>query len=167
MREVVFVYGTLMHEQPNHRVLVRLGARRLGGATTTAARTLVDLGPYPALLPIDPSRDATASRVTGELYALEALGARRARDALDALDAFEGCPDLYRRERIAVEHEGVAIDAWTYVLARNLPPHAVIVATGRYAGGGIVLERSARDADSLDKSAKISDVSPPRKPKPR
>lgn len=165
MSERVFVYGTLMHEQPNHRVLVELGARRVGAARTLAPRTLIDLGPYPALLPADVSlHDATPCRVEGELYAIDATN-------MSALDAFEGCPDLYRRERIAVEQDGpepgAEAEAWTYVLARTPPRDAVHVTTGRYAGGGIVLRVDAREADTLDKSAKISDVSPPRTREPR
>ncbi|MBC7051966.1 gamma-glutamylcyclotransferase, partial [Salmonella enterica subsp. enterica serovar Enteritidis] len=47
-RSLVFVYGTLMREQANHRVLVEIGARRVGEAVSMEPRTLVDLGPYPA-----------------------------------------------------------------------------------------------------------------------
>jgi gamma-glutamylaminecyclotransferase len=158
MGERVFVYGTLMRAQANHRVLVGLGARLLGDAVTCAPRTLVDLGPYPALLAVGAAPARAAVRVHGELYT---LGAER----LAALDAFEGCPDLYRRARIAVDHAGAAHEAWTYELSRSTPPGAVVVASGRYAGGGIVLRESALEADTLDKSAEISDVSPPRRPR--
>jgi gamma-glutamylcyclotransferase (GGCT)/AIG2-like uncharacterized protein YtfP len=161
MRELVFVYGTLMRAQPNHRVLAELGALGLGDATTALGRTLVDLGPYPALLPFEAARDAAASRVLGELYALDdGDGA-----ALAALDAFEGCPTLYRRERIGLEHAGAALEAWTYVLAKKAPRQARVLEGGRYPGGGIVLPGGAKGADILDKSAKISDVPPPRKPR--
>jgi len=34
--------------------------------------------------------------VTGELYEVEEA-------SLEVLDVFEGCPDLYRRERIALD----------------------------------------------------------------
>ena len=135
-----------MEGHSNHRVLVELDAKRIGAATTAKSRTLVDLGPYPALLPADAARDAGASRVAGEIYEID-------ESALDALDAFEGCPDLYRRERIALEHAGTALEAWTYVLARPVPRHAVVVETGRYGGGGAVLEKGARDREEevLDK----------------
>lgn len=152
----VFVYGTLMHEQPNHRVLVELGARRIGEAITTSARTLVDLGPYPALLPIDAARDATGSRVAGEIYEID--------DAqLAPLDAFEGCPDLYTREPIALQHDGGVVEAWTYVLARTPPSHAVVVATGRYGGGGVVLTVDAREVPLDAPSDKRSDGRSPEK----
>jgi gamma-glutamylcyclotransferase (GGCT)/AIG2-like uncharacterized protein YtfP len=172
MRELVFVYGTLMRAQPNHRVLVELGALGLGDATTAVGRTLVNLGPYPALLPFEAARDGAASSVFGELYALgdddddsDGALAAAALAALAALDAFEGCPALYRRERIGLEHAGAAIEAWTYVLARTAPRQARVVEGGRYLGGGIVLPGGAKRADILDKSAKISDVPPPRKPR--
>jgi len=138
----VFVYGTLMREHPNHRVLAELDARCIGEATTATPRTLVDLGPYPALLPADAARDSSACCVAGELYELD--------DAkLDVLDSFEGCPDLYTRERVLLEHAGTPTEAWTYVLAMAAPAHAVVVLTGRYAGGGVVLRVDARE--TLDK----------------
>jgi len=130
---LVFVYGTLMRGQPNHHVLARAGARARGAATTVLPRTLVDLGPYPALLPRDGVRDASARAVTGELFAVSAR-------ALAALDEFEGCPDLYVRERIAVvasasaSVDGAAHEAWTYVLAETPPPSARVLADGRYVG---------------------------------
>lgn len=137
MTTLVFVYGTLMQEQPNHRVLVQIRARHIGAALTASARTLVDLGPYPALL-----RREGGCPVAGELYEVD-------EDALAVLDAFEGCPDLYARERIRLvcEGEGEETEAWTYVLAREVPAHAVVVTSGRYAGGGVVLEVDAREAE--------------------
>ena len=138
----VFVYGTLMTGQANHRVLVELDAVRLGGARTIACRTLVDLGPYPALLPASPERDADRGSVAGELFEV-------AEAALEVLDVFEGCPDLYVRERIALEGS----DAWTYVLARPVPRHAVVLEDGRYEGGGAALANDAfeREEEVLDK----------------
>jgi gamma-glutamylcyclotransferase (GGCT)/AIG2-like uncharacterized protein YtfP len=146
VRERVFVYGTLMLGHSNHRVLVELAAFRIGEARSVAARTLVDLGPYPALLPTDATRDAGAAGVTGEIFEVD-------ESALEVLDVFEGCPDLYRRERIALEHAGTAIEAWTYVLARPVPGHAVVLEKGRYCGGGVVLEKDAREREEevLDK----------------
>ena len=133
-----------MHAQANHRVLEELGAQRIGEATTATPRVLVDLGPYPALLADD---GAGETHVAGEVYAISNA-------AIDALDAFEGCPDLYRRERITLvsaADDARTLEAWTYVLAVVAPAHAVVITTGRYAGGGIVLKESAREADALDK----------------
>ena len=139
----VFVYGTLMTGQANHRVLAELDAVRLGEARTVASRTLVDLGPYPALLPASPDRDADRGRVVGELFEV-------AEAALEVLDVFEGCPDLYVRERIALEGS----EAWTYALARPVPRHAVVLEDGRYQGGGVVLAKDAteRREEVLDKA---------------
>jgi gamma-glutamylcyclotransferase (GGCT)/AIG2-like uncharacterized protein YtfP len=136
----VFVYGTLMRGGANHAVLLRLGARYLAAARTKTGRVLVDLGPYPALLPSDRLRDELAPNVHGELYVLDDA-------SLPSLDAFEGCPSLYARERIDLVVDGGAIEAWVYVLARDVPKRARVVATGRYESGGVVLEDGAGESD--------------------
>jgi gamma-glutamylaminecyclotransferase len=136
----VFVYGTFLRGGANHALLLGLGARFVRAALTEDRRTLVDLGPYPALLP---RSDRDATRVHGELYELPDT-------ALAELDAFEGTPDLYTRETIALE--GGAI-AFTYVFARRLPGRARILADGRYEGAGAHLADGARPAqveDELD-----------------
>jgi gamma-glutamylaminecyclotransferase len=138
----VFVYGTLMRGGANHAVLARLGARYVASARTARGRTLVDLGPYPALLPQDDARDALAPNVHGEIYELD--------DAeLPSLDAFEGCPTLYTRARIALTTDAGAAEAWVYVFARALPRSAQPVATGRYVKVGAALAEGA-DASQLD-----------------
>lgn len=133
----VFVYGTFLRGKANHAVLTRLGARFVSSAQTSSPRTLVDLGPYPAMLP----EDATSDRapVHGELYEIDD-------DAIVALDDFEGCPDLYRRERIVLD----AGEAETYVFARRLPKTARVIVSGRYEPSGVVLRDSARDEDLGD-----------------
>ena len=138
----VFVYGTLMRGGANHPVLVRLGARYVAAARTARGRTLVDLGPYPALLPLDAARDAVAPNVHGEVFALD--------DAmLPELDAFEGVPTLYVRESIdLVTDEGEAT-AFTYVFAKKTPKSAQPVTTGRYVKVGSILEHGAKE-DQLD-----------------
>lgn len=162
----VFVYGTLMRGRANHRVLVQLGARFVGEATAAERRTLVDLGPYPALLPRDAERDgATGARVRGEVYEVD--------DACVAdLDTFEGCPELYRRERIAVvmegagderageaaggagagaaEERGAEVVVDTYVLARKWrEAQARVIADGRYVGNGRELVIDATEAGDV------------------
>jgi gamma-glutamylaminecyclotransferase len=135
-RVLVFVYGTLMRGHANHRVMDRLRARFVAPARTVARRTLVDLGPYPALL-----REGGACRVTGEVF--EVAEAR-----LAELDEFEGCPDLYARETVEIERldDGSTLEAFVYVLARNPPTRARLVEGGAYAGGGVLLHKDAREA---------------------
>lgn len=134
---LVFVYGTLMRAGANHAVLVRLGCRFVGTARTREPRTLVDLGPYPALLPIRDGAPSPATCIEGEIWELDDA-------ALRELDAFEGCPDLYRRDRIAlVAGDGAELEAFVYALARRPPARARLIPTGRYAASGTVLPDGA------------------------
>ncbi len=84
----LFVYGTLMRGERAH-VLLR-GARCLGLARTAAAFELVDFGAYPALV-----RGGSAA-VVGELYEPD-------EETVASLDLYEGCPDLFTRESIALD----------------------------------------------------------------
>jgi gamma-glutamylcyclotransferase (GGCT)/AIG2-like uncharacterized protein YtfP len=103
----VFVYGTLLRGQPNHRLLER--AMFIGEACTEARFALVDMGPFPAMT------GGGATRIVGELYAVDA-------STLSALDRLEGHPRFYRRQRIRIENAGVA---YAYLVtaeqARGLP----------------------------------------------
>jgi gamma-glutamylcyclotransferase (GGCT)/AIG2-like uncharacterized protein YtfP len=83
----LFVYGTLMTGEENHARMA--GGKLLAPALTAPRYCLYDLGPYPALV----AGGETAVR--GELY-------RVSRDLLDALDAFEGHPDYFRRQAVAL-----------------------------------------------------------------
>lgn len=139
----VFVYGTLMRGGANHAVLLRLGARYVAAARTARGRTLVDLGPYPALLPLDESRDAVAPNVHGEVFALED-------SVLAELDAFEGVPTLYLREAIDLVTDAGMTNAFTYVFAKATPKTAQPVTTGRYVKVGAVLERGAAESQLDD-----------------
>ena len=66
----VFVYGTLLAGEPNHRVLT--GARLVAKARTEPAFELRDLGPFPGLV------SGGAHAVAGEVYEVdEATLARR------------------------------------------------------------------------------------------
>jgi gamma-glutamylaminecyclotransferase len=136
----VFVYGTLMRAGANHGVLRRLGATFVGTGVTRQPRLLVDLGPYPAILP---TTGAETTRVAGEVWDV-------AEAALPDLDAFEGCPELFTRERIAVllesastSTDGRPLDAFTYVLAGPPPPHVPPISTGRYCKPGASLPEGA------------------------
>ncbi len=81
----LFVYGSLMRGEPNHRLLDR--ARFLGPATTAPRFELADLGPYPALV------GGGETAVAGELYAVGP-------QTLARLDRFEHHPFFYRRATI-------------------------------------------------------------------
>lgn len=124
MPALVFVYGTLMRGRANHDVMRRAGATFASAARTLEPRTLVDLGPYPALLA---AAHGATCRIEGELFYVDA-------DALEALDAFEGCPELYARETIVVEAERGPVEAFVYVLVGRAPADARVVEDGRYAG---------------------------------
>lgn len=156
---LVFVYGTLMRAGANHAVLERLDARFVTTASTLHPRILVDLGPYPALLPSNEST-IPPSRVSGEVWEIDD-------SALDDLDAFEGCPDLYSRERITLltDAEGAEreLDAFGYVLARRPPPHARILASGRYGTPGTVLPEGAmpEQIEPSEKSVKTAEGADP------
>ncbi len=139
----LFVYGTLKRDGANHRVLEALGARLVGRARTVTSRTLVDLGPYPALLAVDAERDAAGGPVHGEVFAIDD-------GAIGSVDAFEGVPELYRREPVRVVLEdGATLDAFTYVFARPTPKSARVIASGTYDWTGRVLEDGAHP-DQVD-----------------
>ncbi|QDF03377.1 gamma-glutamylcyclotransferase family protein [Myxococcus xanthus] len=87
----VFVYGTLLSGEPNHRLL--RGARLIGPARTQPRFTLHDYGPFPALA----SRGKHA--VEGEVYEVDA-------HMLAALDRLEGHPRFYKRTSIALDGAG-------------------------------------------------------------
>jgi gamma-glutamylcyclotransferase (GGCT)/AIG2-like uncharacterized protein YtfP len=97
---LLFVYGTLMRGESNHGQLE--AARFAGAAQTAPAFTLVDLGPYPAM--VAGGRDAVA----GELYEVDDA-------ALARLDLFEG-PALYARTRV---HLDDGREAHAYLLPRE------------------------------------------------
>jgi gamma-glutamylcyclotransferase (GGCT)/AIG2-like uncharacterized protein YtfP len=110
----LFVYGSLLSGERHHD---QLGASRLlGPATTEPVYTLVDLGPYPALL------EGGATSVAGEIYEVDGA-------VLAALDDFEGHPDEYRRRPVRL----VGGDpAETYVLPPEKAPHARVIASGSW-----------------------------------
>ncbi|HEY1697927.1 MAG TPA: gamma-glutamylcyclotransferase family protein [Polyangiaceae bacterium] len=108
----VFVYGTLLSGEGNHRQL--RGARRLYVRRTEPRYTLVSLGRFPALL-----EDGTTS-VVGEVYEVDD-------ELLSQLDRFEGVPTLYRRERVQLLC-GESVEG--YVLARPRARRYPLIASG-------------------------------------
>ena len=97
----VFVYGTLLAGERNHRLLK---TARLAGSDATLPRyELRHLGGFPGLV-----RGGTRS-IAGELYEVDA-------PTLFGLDKLEGHPDFYRRTRIRLV-SGTIAD--TYLLRRD------------------------------------------------
>ncbi|MCC7540617.1 MAG: gamma-glutamylcyclotransferase [Deltaproteobacteria bacterium] len=100
----VFVYGTLLQGERNHRVLA--GSPLLGHARTRPAYVLVDLGRYPAMA------EGGTDTVVGEVYEVDA-------EVLGALDALEGHPGFYRRVPIALDEDRAGYGG---VVGYVLPP---------------------------------------------
>jgi gamma-glutamylaminecyclotransferase len=84
----VFVYGTLLYGEENHRLLAR--ARFIGAARTRPEFELRDFGDYPGLV-----RGGAQVVVAGEVYEVDAA-------LLAELDRFEEHPELYLRTAIAL-----------------------------------------------------------------
>jgi gamma-glutamylcyclotransferase (GGCT)/AIG2-like uncharacterized protein YtfP len=97
----VFVYGTLLRGQSNHRLLA--DARFVVAALTAPLYELIDLGTFPAML------DGGSTAVTGELYDVDA-------STLAALDRLEGHPHFYERRPVELT-AGRHADA--YLLPRD------------------------------------------------
>ena len=125
----LFVYGTLRND-PGHEmyhVLARsanfLGEARMRGE-------MFDLGEYPGVVVSDDPR----THVVGELYELKPSETAL---ALDILDSYEECapnqpePQEYRRQIARVELNGIATDAWVYVL-NSRPVGAIPIPGGDY-----------------------------------
>lgn len=103
--ELVFVYGTLKRAYHNNYLLD--GAQFLGTGMTVCRFPLVIRG-LPYLLPYP----MYGHHVSGEVY-------RVSRKRLHLLDHLEGHPEWYRREKISVVIEGIAMEAWTYFLSKR------------------------------------------------
>ncbi|TQF11040.1 gamma-glutamylcyclotransferase [Myxococcus llanfairpwllgwyngyllgogerychwyrndrobwllllantysiliogogogochensis] len=98
----VFVYGTLLSGEPNHRLL--RGARLIGPARTRPRFTLHDYGPFPALA------SGGKHAIEGEVYEVDAL-------MLAALDRLEGHPRFYERTSIALDGAG-RVEAYLFPKGR-------------------------------------------------
>lgn len=102
----LFVYGTLMRGQHNHRVLA--GARFVGPALTRDAFTLLDLGGCPALV------TGPVSRIVGEVFEVDEV-------TLARCDRLEGHPTLYRREPVTLD-DGSKASTYRYVQGSRRAP---------------------------------------------
>lgn len=94
----VFVYGTLLFGESNHRLLA--GAAFVGRARTEPAFDLVSLGAYPAML------DGGRTAIVGEVYEVD-------RETLNDLDRLEGHPRFYQRRLIDL---GDGCKAFAYLM---------------------------------------------------
>lgn len=104
----VFVYGTLLAGEFNHRVLA--GARFVCEARTQPEFCMYSLGGFPAVT-------AGSAVIVGELYDVDA-------DVLARLDQLEGHPRFYQRTPIVLDDGS---SAETYLMrAERLAGRAVI-----------------------------------------
>ncbi len=110
----VFVYGSLLSGEPNHRVLSR--ARRVGEARTAARFALHDLGAYPAMI------DGGAHAIAGEVYDVDPK-------TLARLDVLEGHPRYYRRTAITLADGS---SAETYLLTPAQVEGRPLIASGNW-----------------------------------
>ncbi len=92
----LFVYGTL--KRGFARADLMAGAVFEGTAMTQSGYAIHDLGEYPALVASD---DGV---VSGEVYSVTP-------EHLEALDRYEGCPELYVRQSIALA-DGLPAEAY-------------------------------------------------------
>jgi len=99
----VFVYGTLLAGESNHRLLA--SSERLGEHVTPARYTLYDTGPFPAAV------TGGRTAIAGEVYAVT-------RRVFRQLDRLEDYPINYTRQRIDTPFGG----AWIYLWIQAVSP---------------------------------------------
>jgi gamma-glutamylcyclotransferase (GGCT)/AIG2-like uncharacterized protein YtfP len=123
--DTLFVYGTLMRDEPRHHLIAD---RVIAACPARCEGALAHMGPYPALIAHDPVLPAdVTSWAQGELLLIDDL-----EGLLPTLDRVEGCaapgePDgLYRRVRREVEIGGVRREAWVYLLEDHVKRGPVI-----------------------------------------
>ncbi|AGA90007.1 hypothetical protein Thimo_1209 [Thioflavicoccus mobilis 8321] len=107
MVQRVFVYGTLLRGQVNHRLLA--DAEFLGEHRTEPCFSLYDLGAYPGLT------RGGCTAVAGEIYRVDNVGLLR-------LDRLEDYPRLYTRDPIASPWGR----AWVYCYRGRIRDRALI-----------------------------------------
>lgn len=110
----VFVYGTLLSGEPNHRLLSR--AKRLGEVRTLPLFELRSLGAFPGLIALG------NTAVLGELYEVDV-------ETLRSLDALEGHPSFYHRACVALEN-GALVEA--YLLRPSQVRHMPVIVSGSW-----------------------------------
>lgn len=112
----VFVYGTLLSGEPNHRLLAT--AKPLGPARTALGYRLHDLGSFPAMV------EGGEGAVDGELYEVDD-------GTLAALDRLEGHPDFYRRVPIRL---ATGEEVESYVMRPGQVEERAVVEAGDWRG---------------------------------
>lgn len=110
----VFVYGSLLSDEPNHRILAR--AHCVGETRTERRFALHDLGAYPAMVA------GGAHAVVGEVYEVDAR-------TLASLDALEGHPRFYQRTTIVLA-DGTCAE--TYLLTPAQVEGRPLIASGSW-----------------------------------
>ena len=96
----IFVYGTLLQDQPNHNYY--LCNNPCQAKATLSGYTMYNIGSYPGIVP---GQDT----IPGELYTVDD-------ETLQRLDYLEGEGDLYIRKTAQVtKADGETVSAWIYV----------------------------------------------------
>lgn len=130
----VFVYGSLMSGQYNHRLLADA---QLLEPTRTADQTfiLLDLGSYPGVVrPENPTPFGDElTDIQGELYLVTD-------SQLAALDRLEGHPRFYQRQPVNLAHHDEP--AWMYLLPESHAAHNMQIHSGNWAAH--VIERDSQ-----------------------
>lgn len=92
----VFVYGTLLEGQGNHRLL-ETSKKVMDNVTMSLSAKMVSLGHYPALI-----MTSEINNIKGEVYEVT-------EEVLCSLDYLEGHPNFYKRHEIN--------EIWVYFLS--------------------------------------------------
>jgi gamma-glutamylcyclotransferase (GGCT)/AIG2-like uncharacterized protein YtfP len=108
----VFVYGSLLAGEGNHRVL--RGARLLGPAKTPQEFSMFSLGSFPGVV------RGGETAIVGEVYEVDAA-------TLAGLDQLEGHPRFYRRTPLRLDDHG---EVETYLLTSAQVEGCTPVASG-------------------------------------
>lgn len=111
---LLFVYGTLLRGEPNHRLLS--GARFVGHHATEAAYTMYDLGGYPGVV------DEGETAIRGEVYGVNGR-------TLTVIDRLEEVPVEYLRGGIDTPYGA----AWIYLYRGRR--RGRVVRSGTWGGG--------------------------------
>ena len=118
----VFVYGTLKRGFPNHRVMQHAKAEFIGEATL-AGFTMLDLGPFPALIQRE-GKTPYGELIRGEVYEVADIG---------PLDRLEGYPSFYNRKNVVTEQGDLC---WVYFQDVKQLTGRSVVTDGTWIKGG-------------------------------